>query len=48
MFFIDRIDCIALQVSAVVLNYLKVAERTKLKNGRFINKSTACKGSRNS
>ena len=39
--------CIALQISTVVLNYLKVSERTKLKNGRFINKSTACQGFRN-
>ena len=45
MFFIDSI---ALQIFTVVLNYLKVVERTKLKNGRFINKGTACPGFRNS
>ena len=33
-------DSIALQISTVFLNYLKVADRTKFKNGRFINKNT--------
>ena len=47
MFFIGSI-CIALQISTVIENYLKVAEGTKLKNSRFINKSTACQGFRNS
>ena len=37
-----------MQISTVFLNYMKVAERTEVKNGRFMYKSTACKGFRNS
>ena len=36
----SKSDSIALQISTLFLNYLKVADRTKLKNGRFINKNT--------
>ena len=42
------IDSIALHISTVIPNYLKVTEKTKFKNGRLINKSTVCPGFINS